>query len=198
LIVANVLCLLLLSALVCAHALEAQTSPANPADARVWTAIQEGFSRERMGLPAVQSSALEYSPAALPKDAGLELSGYAWDPILKLWTFRLRCTEPGRCLPFLATMPGRAPVGGISGTYVARETRGKADGLAHSQKGGRKPVLIRAGEMGRVISEGANLRVSIPVVCLEAGAEDQWIRVRNPDTGRVFRARVRGDGSLAP
>jgi flagella basal body P-ring formation protein FlgA len=53
-------------------------------------------------------------------------------------------------------------------------------------------VLVTAGKPAKLVVETATLRMTALVTPLQSGVKGQLIRVRNPDTQRVFEAEVVG------
>lgn len=60
----------------------------------------------------------------------------------------------------------------------------------------REPFAVEAGEPTRANYVSGGLLISTTVVPLVDGSTDDMIRVRNPDSGRVFTARVLADGTV--
>ncbi len=98
--------------------------------------------------------------------------------------FRLECSAPGQCLPFLAYLPK------IEGITV-----GACFGDAHLRHSTPQRIAVRAGEQAMLVYAANRLQLIATVTCLERGGEGEIIRVRNQE-GRVFRARVAAPGRL--
>jgi len=62
----------------------------------------------------------------------------------------------------------------------------------HPQTASPRVVLVTAGKLAKLVVETATLRMTALVTPLESGVKGQLIRVRNPDTRRVFEAEVAG------
>ncbi|MEZ5811874.1 MAG: flagellar basal body P-ring formation chaperone FlgA [Rhizobiaceae bacterium] len=60
----------------------------------------------------------------------------------------------------------------------------------------REPFAVEAGEPTRASYVSGGLLISTMVVPLVDGSIDDMIRVRNPESGRVFTARVLADGTV--
>ncbi len=181
--------------------LPAQVSADATMRARIWQAIHDGLAAEENGdAPKVAAGALTYSATALTPTKALELSSFGWDPMLNCWTFRLRCREAGACVPFLVTAPGTTsglPLGEITREqFVNRGLTSRQKTALRGAKPAQRQILLRGGEMANLVSKTGEVRVMVRVVCLEPGVLGQWIRVRNPESGRVFRARVEGEQLL--
>ena len=93
---------------------------------------------------------------------------------------RLRCVEREACGSFVA--------------YVPAECEAKK--LATVEARRREPLLVKAGERARVTMESQSMKVFLQVVCLEAGARNKRIRVRELGGTRVFLAEVTGPRQL--
>jgi len=159
---------------------------------------REGLSEQR--LPRIEDLDL---PGALPALAGrrLRVSSACWDEGPRRTQFRLECSEPGQCLPFLVY---------LHNVYLYNDVHDYVrDGQNASARAGScraasqprrstepspKPVL-RAGDRATAVFLSNRLRMTASVTCLERGREGEVIRVRSQD-GRVFRARIAGPARL--
>ena len=59
-----------------------------------------------------------------------------------------------------------------------------------------EPLMVRNGKDATLIFEGQNMRMNMPVRCLQNGVRGQRIRVISKDSKKVFLARVTGPGTL--
>jgi Chaperone for flagella basal body P-ring formation len=126
------------------------------------------------------------STIAAPPRRRLRISSIGWDASQGRAEFRIECSEPGQCVPFLAYVR-------IERTLFPELRR---PGLnSPTRKPARPAPAVRTGDRATVVFVGERLRLAVQVTCLERGAEGEVIRVRNQD-GHVFRARVSGPALL--
>jgi Chaperone for flagella basal body P-ring formation len=164
----------------------------------VWQAVDAALRRQGISdedLPKEEDLDL---PVILPALAGrtLRVASVCWDERPQRTQFRLQCSEPGQCLPFLvyiskaslANAIGRAP----SCRMAGRSRSGLGSSLAPEVA--PKPA-VRIGEEATAIFVSGGLRMTASVTCLERGRAGEVIRVRGED-GHVFRARVSGPARL--
>jgi flagella basal body P-ring formation protein FlgA len=52
------------------------------------------------------------------------------------------------------------------------------------------PNIVRAGSAVKLLIDGKNMRITVPVVCLQSGRQGQTIRVASSDRKRVYQAQV--------
>ena len=146
---------------------------------------------EEQEIPAAED--LEFPGTILArKSRTLRVAGLCWEDRMERVAFRLECTRGGGCLPFLV-------YGGIkqlhaSGKIEIAATCSRQAGTP-AAKTVHKEIVVRAGDRATVMFRGDQLQVSVPVTCVERGAEGEIIRVRNAD-GVLFRARVLGTALL--
>lgn len=108
-----------------------------------------------------------------------------WDPALKSRILFLRCDPPNQCLPFVVRAPAFRPPQEIPKQIKAGRASRPRAGFAS-----RKPVL-RAGQKTSLIWEEGGIRITVPVICLDAGGVGEQIRVRAArQGGTVIRALV--------
>lgn len=98
---------------------------------------------------------------------------------------RLECETHEECLPFFVSL----------GAVQKSNAQSPADapdllpaGLTPSKAA--KSIVLRNGSPARLLLDGNHVHISIPVICLEAGAPGQTIRVRDRDHRMVFAAQV--------
>ena len=146
----------------------------------VWQVVagelrERGLREER--LPRAEDLDL---PLAVPAAEGrtLRVASVCWDAGLGRAEFRLECREPGKCIPFLASV-----------RTTERTMTGSCRSGFRSASAQPKKVAVRAGERAKVVFIANRLRLTTSVICLERGTEGEIIRVKNQD-GHIFRARV--------
>jgi hypothetical protein len=107
---------------------------------------------------------------------------------------RLRCQQR-ECLPFCASVrPASWPVS-LSGKSLSVLVSPVAE-ESHSP-GKRKPKLVNAGDVARLFVVAPGIRISIPVICLQAGEFGQFIRLRAVATKTVLMGKVESKGVLS-
>jgi hypothetical protein len=166
--------------------------------AEVWQAVAEEFHRQGISDPNLPKEEDLDLPVILPALAGrnLRVASACWDEGPRRTQFRLQCSEPGECLPFLVYI-SKSSFSGAIGWATSCRTAVRS----HSALGSRpepqvapKPA-VSIGEPATAVFVSGGLRMSASVTCLERGHEGEVIRVRGPD-GHVFRARVSGPARL--
>jgi hypothetical protein len=184
---------------------ESRRPPGTPPTAatrqEVWQAVaaelqREGLSEQR--LPRIEDLDL---PGALPALAGrrLRVLTACWDKGPRRTQFRLECSEPAQCLPFLVYLHGvylhdDDHVGDDENANARRGSCRPASEPSHAMESSPKP-LLRPGDRATAVLLSKRLRMTASVTCLERGREGEVIRVRSQD-GRVFRARISGPARL--
>jgi hypothetical protein len=160
-------------------------------------------------------------------DPGLKVIRLEPDRVRRQVRFLLWTSKEPQVLPFYVTAealpksPAResliplevGPEANPRGN-LERLWKAEAEGLAALQRGGRYGVvgqkaalglqlalppvlLVMRGKAAKLVLETQSLRMTALVTPLESGSKGQIIRVKNPDTQRVFRAEVVGAGLLA-
>jgi hypothetical protein len=99
---------------------------------------------------------------------------------------RLQCERTDVCLPFYVLV--HWPEAG-----KAKEA---LSGTASHARILLEPLMVRNGKDATLIFEGQNMRMTMPVRCLQNGVRGQHIRVITKDRKKVFLARVTGPGTL--
>jgi hypothetical protein len=123
----------------------------------------------------------------------LQVTRMQWDASERGLEARLRCVDRSSCADFVVRAiwpdfeqwphdPGRL----ISSSALPENN-------APSQ-GGR--LILRTGNPATLILDDPDLRISLPVVCLEKGVLNQRIRVLDKQSRRVFLAEIVGDHLL--
>ena len=173
-------------------AMPADTGLTSTARLEVWRLVkgvmrQRGFRLEQ--LPGIEDVIL---PMALPESDGQKflVESACWDEAPSRAQFRLECSAPGHCLPFLVYVRESADDSSTS----ARMDSCRLPPSPSEAAGSGKP-LVRTGDKAIAVFLGNGLRMSARVRCLEHGRAGEIIRVRALD-GHVFRARVSGPDQL--
>jgi hypothetical protein len=91
----------------------------------------------------------------------------------------LHC-QARQCLPFYVLVHNARIAEGAAAPF--RPATGSRSAAAH-------PLLER-GKAVTLLIESADLRIALPVISLESGAQGEVIRVASPDHKRVYRAEI--------
>lgn len=97
-----------------------------------------------------------------------------------------------RLQPMSETGLGAAPFSSLRQVVGQETTRTIAAGKVMEPNMMRAPLLVRRGEMVRVISEGGGVRVTVTGKAREDGGLDDLITVETLDRKNTFRAQVCG------
>lgn len=166
----------------------------------VWQAVaaelrERGLSEQQ--LPRDEDLDL---PVALPALAGrtLRVSSACWDAVPRRTQFRLECSEPGQCLPFLVYL--REYVREYARDHVSADAGARAGRCGPAwwprpAAGASPKPAVRAGDRVTAVFLANHLRMTASVICLERGRAGEVIRVRSQD-GHIFRARISGPAQL--
>lgn len=183
----------------------------------VWLAVvgelrQRGISERQ--LPPAEDLDLPASPPARHGHT-LHVDSACWDEGRQRLQFRLQCTEPGACLPFLAYFSGshlksvdfqsislHDTVGAgpedaacrlVAGPRVSAQSSSRLVSKSSLQPASQP--TMRPGDPATAVFTGNGMRMTASVTCLDRGREGETVRVRGPD-GNVFRARISGPETL--
>jgi hypothetical protein len=105
---------------------------------------------------------------------------------------KLRCRDNHECLPFYVL------VHGFQGTNV-KEIRTPslvAEKSSSVVKRSPKERVVRGGDSATLILETADMRINLPVICLENGVRGQKIHVASTDRKQFYQAEVIEAGLL--
>ena len=171
-------------------------APANQRE--IWKVIAEGLQARGIAdaeIPEV--AALDYSAAAgVPAQAALELTRTEWDAVRHTLDFRLRCVRHEECIPFLVrTRVGESQATRFAAIFAPLNAAARHTPLA-GQATSSGDLLVKTGQQATLIWEQSGIRIRLPVVCLEAGARGQQIRVRTQTGARNLRGEVLRSGVL--
>ncbi len=187
-------------------ATESRTPPGTPPTRvtrqEVWRAVAtelRGRGLAERQLPRVDDLDL---PVALPALAGrtLRVSSACWDAGPRRTQFRLECSAPGQCLPFLVYL--REYVREYAREYVRDQVTAEAQAASCGLASWMRPApaaspkpAVHAGDRAVAVFLTNRLRMTASVTCLERGREGEVVRVRSQD-GHIFRARISGPALL--
>jgi len=157
------------------------------------------FSRAVMNAPRTGSvSPLSSSPAnfadidcgpaeRLPQNAKLEITKVVWDRGIRQWHLSVRCLPASDCVPFLVRVQGQMPASSPVPDF--RVTRLPAAPYS-TPRSSKNAATVKSGQKMTLLWEQSGIRMVVPVICLDAGAIGDSVRVRTKSGGRVLRAEV--------
>jgi hypothetical protein len=150
--------------------------------------------RWRRDLP--DAARLEWARplTATEEHPALQVMAFEWDHRQQSVQVRLRCSKRASCGSFLAHVFFPAP---LDEEWRNRSASGSGlnspSGEATAATGA---VLAERGKPATLILDDGNMRISVRVICLQAGALNQQIRVFEAQGRHVFHAEVVGLGLL--
>ena len=100
---------------------------------------------------------------------------------------RLQCERTDVCLPFYVL---------IHWPESEKATQAM-NNLSQTPHILLEPLMVHNGKAATLTFEGQNMRMTMPVLCLQNGVRGQRIRVISNDRKKVFLARVTGPGTLS-
>jgi hypothetical protein len=167
----------------------------------VFEAIRAALKQSGMPAAATLQPAdvlLESQVFVGPGEPGIQVMRMDLDRELRRVRFLLWPSRSPKVLPFFVTvqLPGEPPLvlirppgefGRLERTPVITQA------VAHPVK---QEILVGTGERATLTLHSDTLRIFVDVVSLERGTLGQRIRVRMPDTGKIFSAQVDGRNHL--
>jgi hypothetical protein len=138
----------------------------------------------------------------IPEGVPLALGKVVWDPASGSWRISARCVQASDCVPFqvrvwghdlqlrsspvLASLPTSAkPASALPGTSLEPKVHVLAE-----------PGLVHPGQRIRLLWDENGIRMTLPVICIDAGGVGQRVRARIAPSSRVVRAIVVDAGTL--
>ncbi len=149
-------------------------------DEAIRTALERGFPGITV-LKEVPGFAAAESRVAAP---ALAVAGSIWNRNRKTLEVRMRCVPAADCGKFLVGVPFRdEDVLPLRRGFSSKDI-GKAAG----------PLLTQAGKAATLLLESGGIRLTLPVVSMQAGRLAQMVRVRDQSSRQQFRGEVIGRG----
>lgn len=172
----------------------------------------------RLLAPGIGPAGQEAAPQELecgvadriPLGSALERTRSVWNPALRSWDVSLRCVRREDCVPFLVRVRDRSapleialaarsatripPV--IPIAILPASPSGSPPAFDPAAMGRASVPLVRRGETVRLLWNQYGVRVTVPAICLESGAEGERVRARIVRGGRIVPAIVAGAGEL--
>lgn len=154
------------------------------------------FLRERWQADLPEASQLQWPQllASTGKDSALQVLSASWDSRQQSMQLRLRCTARASCSSFLVQVSLPAALSEEWHNRLAPESGPNPRGHADSALSASGAALTKKGKPATLILDSANMRISVRVICLQAGGLNQEIRVFDARTRHVFHAEVVGAG----
>jgi hypothetical protein len=167
------------------------------AEAAVRMAISNFLRRQSSGGELPEAAMLEgLQPlAAVEEHPTLEVMGLDWDHRRQSVEVRLRCQTRASCGSFLVHVVLPPGVGEQwHERFAPRAGSNSSAGQLAAAGGG--VVLAEKGKLATLVLDGGSMRMSLRVICLEAGVMNQEIRVLDEKSRHLFHAEVVGAGLL--
>jgi hypothetical protein len=133
-----------------------------------------------------------------PGDSGLRVMRVDIDHGLRRARFLLWPSRSPKVLPFFVTVrfAGEMPLAPLRASMEFRRMAQHSAITAVAAPPAKKEILVAAGESATLTLHSDTLRIFVDVVSLERGTLGQQIRVRMPETGKIFNAQVDGRAHL--
>lgn len=154
------------------------------------------FLCERWNADLPEATPLEWPPmlASAEKDSALQVMGASWDDRQQSIELRLRCARRAACGSFLVHVILPAALSEEWHNRIAPGNNPNLSGHVDSSLIASGAALAEKGKPATLILDSSNMRISVRVTCLQAGALNQEIRVFDARTRHVFHAEVVGAG----
>jgi Chaperone for flagella basal body P-ring formation len=159
--------------------------------------LLEPGPKQTRDLP--DAARLEWLPplAATEESPTLQVIGMEWDNRQESLQVRLRCLARASCGSFLVHVVLPAPLGqewrNRLGSGAALISPPAGQPAATTAPGA---ALAERGKAATLVLDDGNMRISVRVICLQAGVLNQQIRVFDAKSRHVFHAEVVGAGLL--
>jgi Chaperone for flagella basal body P-ring formation len=104
----------------------------------------------------------------------------------------LRCTNNADCLPFYIILH-HASASEIPQKFSKHDRAATPAGKSRTRTG---EILIRGGQSATLVLETENMRITLPVTCLQNGRRGERIRVMSSGARKIYQAEVLEPGLL--
>jgi hypothetical protein len=162
-----------------------------------WAAGAAAPTKSAFGLPIAGDfpSPMDCGAAGrIPQETPLQPTKTVWDPALGSWEVSARCVHAGDCVPFLVRVPGSNSASGNSarepGNLLRQRTLASLSSRPAAPGSGAGKLIVRAGEAVTLVWDQDGIRLVVPAIALDAGAEGQPVRARIARGGRMLPAIV--------
>ncbi len=98
---------------------------------------------------------------------------------------KLRCQRSSDCLPFYVVLHA----GDVAKTLARTATEASAGGPGQTSRA-EKQRAVKGGDRATLVLEGKDMRIVMPVICLQNGSLGQSIRVSSRDHRKIYEAEV--------
>jgi len=95
---------------------------------------------------------------------------------------KLRCQSSSDCLPFYVVLHA----GEVAKTLTHPATAGDPGRTSRAEK----QRAVKGGDRATLVLEGKDMRIVMPVICLQNGSLGQSIRVSSRDHKKIYEAEV--------
>ena len=172
----------------------------------VRTAVETFLAAQGLGAPGVVPQKLLSYPSPVfvtRQDPGLVVKRIEADRVRRQIRFLLWTSSEPQVLPFYvavdvsATSAASAPSNQLAAWLEGHGPGVPVYRVKPSSRTTPPSFLVTKGKPAKLVVETGTLRMTALVTPLESGAKGQQIRVKNPDTQRVFKAEVVGEDLLA-
>ncbi|HWF90914.1 MAG TPA: flagella basal body P-ring formation protein FlgA [Terriglobales bacterium] len=107
----------------------------------------------------------------------------------------LRCRNNRECLPFYVVLHDNDMTGPVSVNFL-NAIQGEFSTKQKTRKRSAEKLLVRGGQRATLIMKNRNLRITLPVLCLENGKRGETIRLSSPDRKQKYTGEVVEAGLL--
>lgn len=142
------------------------------------------------GTPVLAAQVELLGTIRAAKDARFVLEGTA-SRNHDVVTVRLRCEKSRDCLPFYVVLHGLSVDIGLEKLGASA-----ADSHAETVKTSAKQEIIKGGDRATLVLESGDMRIVMPVICLQNGFRGQTIRATGRDRKKIYEAEVIETGLL--
>ena len=140
---------------------------------------------------------LDWQPlSATEEQFALQVTSLEWDLRRQSVQVRLRCSARASCGSFLVHVVLPLPVRDEWRRQLAFGSEVNFAGSGQQAAVSTGAVLAERGKPANLILDGGGIRISMRVICLQAGELNQRIRVFDTQSRHVLRAEVVGAGLL--
>ncbi len=156
------------------------------------------FLRERWKASLPEAAQLKWPEmlAVTEKDFALQVMSANWDNRQQSMQLCLRCSVRASCGSFLVHVVLPGPLTEVWHTRLEPGSGLNSSGDGDAALIASGAALAEKGKPATLVLDSGTMRISVRVICLQAGAMNQEIRVLDARTRHVFHAEVVGAGLL--
>ena len=108
----------------------------------------------------------------------------------------LRCRNNRECLPFYVVIHDNDTITPAVSANFLSAIQGEFSTKRKPRKRLAEKPLVRGGQRATLIMKNRNLRITLPVICLESGKRGETIRLSSPDRKQKYTGEVVEAGLL--